>query len=241
MVERRGYRGHSYGGYIACIDGSDGSGKSTQIRRLEADLKDEGFQVVVARDPGGTRIGEQIREVLLNRENAEMGVSTEYLLFNASRAQMIDEVVRDPLAAGKVVILDRFDYSTWAYQFFAGGLQDTLDWNTFSFVQNAVTRGLRPDTTQLLLATHETMKKRMGLADDRALAKFADRLECKGAAFHARVREGYMDVAQKSPDNVRVIDTDDMTPDHVYAILKTNIRGDMEALGLWNSLRSSRA
>lgn len=180
-------------GRFLVIDGPDGAGKSTQVRRLADWLAGEGVDVLVTRDPGGTAIGDRIREVLLDPLHEEMAVACETMLYMASRAQLIAQVVRPALAEGRCVLCDRFVSSTVAYQG-AGG----ADVGQILRVAEVAIEGVWPDLTILL-----------DLPADDGLARVQrglDRMEAKGLAFHRRVREGFLRQARQGPDRFIVID-----------------------------------
>ncbi|MCW5757300.1 MAG: dTMP kinase [Phycisphaeraceae bacterium] len=185
-------------GRFLVFEGPDGSGKSTQLRRLEAMLKDAGIAVVAVREPGGTAAGEAIREVLLDHRQAHMDVRCEMLLYMASRAQLVAERIAPALSRGEVVLADRFVASTLAYQGAAGGLskEDILA------VARVVTHGARPharpDLTIVFDVDEATAAGRLGL--------LLDRMEAKGAAFHAKVRAGYLDLVAAQPDTFARVD-----------------------------------
>ena len=185
-------------GRFLVFEGPDGSGKSTQLRRLEAMLKDAGIAVVAVREPGGTAAGEAIREVLLDHRQAHMDVRCEMLLYMASRAQLVAERIAPALSRGEVVLADRFVASTLAYQGAAGGLskEDILA------VARVVTHGARPharpDLTIVFDVDEATAAGRLGL--------LLDRMEAKGAAFHAKVRAGYLDLVAAQPDTLARVD-----------------------------------
>lgn len=171
-------------GTFLVFEGPDGSGKSTQLRMLEAMLKDAAIPVVTVREPGGTAAGEAIRDVLLDHRQAAMDVRCEMLLYMASRAQLVAERIAPALAKGKVVLADRFVASTLAYQGAAGGLSI----NDILAVARVVTHGAEPhaepDLNLVFDVDEATAAARLGL--------LLDRMEAKGAAFHARVRAGYL-------------------------------------------------
>lgn len=162
------------------IDGGDGCGKSTQIERLESYLAGLGRETLVCRDPGSTPTGEAVRSILLNRTDLNISPMSEALLFMAARAQMMDEIVRPALSAGKIVIADRFVLSTLVYQGYAGGLSPD---EIFTVAQIAVGR-LFPDLTILLDIDPEAAFSR--------LKRPLDRMEAKGLAYHRRVRDGFL-------------------------------------------------
>lgn len=182
------------------LEGIDGSGKSTQIDLLVAALESEGYQVVRLREPGGAKISERIRELLLDPGfKGIMADKTELLLYNAARAQVIEEIVRPALDAGKVVIADRFAWSTYAYQGYARGLGPEL-------VQSLteITCGdCFPELTVVLDISVERSRARTA---KRGAAP--DRLESEKAEFFERVREGYLAAARVYPDCVAAIDAD---------------------------------
>ncbi len=180
-------------GRFIVLDGPDGCGKSTQTMMLYDWLKAEGAEVVTFRDPGGTAVGEKVREILLNPEHAEMSVRTELLLYMASRAQLWAEKIAPALEAGKCVVLDRWVTSTCAYQGFAGGFgaQKVVE------IAEASLERVWPDLAIVLDIDVETAAKRM----DRAL----DRMEQKGTEYHKKVRQGFLQLS-KFNDNIVVVD-----------------------------------
>lgn len=207
-------------GRFVVIDGPDGSGKSTQLARFADECRAHAVPLHLVRDPGGTPVGERIREVLLNRDHEDMGIRCEMLLYMASRAELVDEQIRPGLKAGKLVLGDRFVSSTLAYQGTAGGLTA----REIRAAAEAATGGLWPDVTILLDVDTATANKRMtgsqtrGAKPDPTLSLFADRMESKGDAFHARVRQGYLDQAGADPDHHVVVDAAG-TPEQVWARL----------------------
>ncbi|HEV2357894.1 MAG TPA: dTMP kinase [bacterium] len=187
------------------LEGPDGAGKTTQAALLVARLRAEGRDVVPLREPGGTAVGEQIRALLLDPRHAELAPRTEMLLFAASRAQLVAEVVAPALALGRVVVCERYVDASLAYQGVARG----LGIDVVLAVNDAATGGLRPDLTLLLDLDPETGLRRARTATGRADAggwAGGDRLEGETAAFHARVREGFLALARNEPQRIRVID-----------------------------------
>ncbi len=207
-------------GRFVVFDGPDGSGKSTQLARFAAECESHAVPMTMVRDPGGTPLGERIREVLLNRDHDDMGIRCEMLLYMASRAELVDELIRPALKARKLVLADRFVSSTLAYQGTAGGLSPA----EIRAAAQAATGGLWPDVTVLFDIDTQTATARMtgkhpkGAKPDPTLSLFADRMEAKGEAFHARVRQGYLDQARADPDRYVVVDAA-ATPDEVWATL----------------------
>lgn len=170
------------------FEGGEGVGKSTQIRLLADRLAKAGYTVRCLREPGGTGIGEQIREVLLSRENTAMAPMAELLLYEAARAQLVEEVIRPALERGEVVLVDRFFDSTTAYQAYARGLSKDLVERA-----NALgSQGLIPTRTILL-------DKDVSTGLEEATQEGADRLEAEGLAFHEKVHEGFAELARQHP------------------------------------------
>lgn len=182
-------------GTFITLEGVDGSGKSTQASLLVERLRQEGREVVALREPGGTPISEKIRALLLDPENAEMADECELLLYEASRAQLVREVIEPALLRGAIVVCDRFYDSTHAYQHGGRGLSDAL----VSRANELGSCGLSPDVTLVL-----DIDPVAALA--RATAQGADRLEAEGLAFQQRVRKDYLALAKADPTRVRVID-----------------------------------
>lgn len=180
-------------GLFISLDGIDGTGKSTQCGRLAAWLRDQGWHTTLCSDPGGTALGHVLREQLLARQH-ELTVETEALMFMASRAQLVHEVIRPALAAGQAVICDRFLLANVVYQGHGGGLDvDTL-WHIGRFA----TRGLEPDLTLVLDVPVATGAARRQQPPDR--------IESRDLDFHERVRQGFLSEAARQPDRIRVID-----------------------------------
>jgi dTMP kinase len=190
-------------GVFIAFEGVEGSGKGTQIRMAKEYLEAEGVDVLVTREPGGTIVGEKLRELLLDHDTGVVEARTEALLFAASRSQHVTSVIRPALAEGKVVICDRYIDSSLAYQGSARGVgeQDVLTLNVWA------TQGLFPDLTILLHLEPEA-----GLL--RSLEE-PDRIEVEGGEFHAKVADAYLKIAEEHPERFIVIDADD-TPERVH-------------------------
>jgi len=180
------------------LDGGDGCGKSTQIRRLAEKLQSQGYEVVCCRDPGSTPLGDAVRNILLNRQELHIADITEVFLFTAARSQLVREVIRPALEAGKIVLSDRFVLSTFVYQCYAGGVSPTI----LAAVSAEAVGNTLPDLGIVLDIPYEIAVQRVG---DRATP---DRMECKGEEYHRRVREGFLKYAAESARYVIV----DATP-----------------------------
>jgi dTMP kinase len=201
-------------GAFITFEGGEGSGKSTQIRRLLRRLESGRVAVRSLREPGGTAVGEAVRHILLDPESAGLDSRAELLLYEAARAQLVAEVIEPALAAGEVVVCDRFFDSSTAYQGHARGL--ALD--EVAALNRSATAGLTPDRTIYL-----DLDPVLGLDRATALAG-ADRLEAEDAAFHARVRHGFLAIAQAEPSRVRIVDASG-TPDEVEARVWSELEG----------------
>jgi dTMP kinase len=187
-------------GLFITIEGPDGAGKSTQGRLLNDHIRRVG-EVLHTREPGGTDIGERIRQVLLGE--AAMEPQTEMLLFAASRAQFVAEIVEPALRAGRLVLSERFVDSSLAYQ----GYARALGIDVVRAVNEVATRGLRPDLTLLLDIDPAVGLTRAREADGKEGRRgVGDRMEQEGVAFQQRVREGFLLIAREEPQRVRVID-----------------------------------
>ncbi len=183
-------------GVFISFEGIEGTGKSTQTRLLAAYLRDRGYHVIETAEPGGTPISFKIRELLLSLDNKDMDAVTELLLYNAARVQHVRQVILPALERGDVVVTDRFSDSTTAYQGYGRGIDlgllDTLD---------LVSTGrMRPDITILL-----DVDAAVGLKRNREADK-SDRIELEDISFHERVRKGFIAIASKDGERVRLVD-----------------------------------
>jgi len=179
------------------LEGPEGSGKTSQLPALGAFLREAGYDVIITREPGGTAVGDQIRAVLMNLNNVSIVPRTEILLFLAARAQHVHEVIRPALAAGKLVLCDRFGDSTLAYQGF--GHQTDLD--ILQTLLDFSTGGLKPDLTLLVDVPVEE-----GMARKHHNSSEWNRLDAYDLAFHERVRQGYFALAEAEPERWLIID-----------------------------------
>ncbi len=182
------------------FEGIDFSGKSTQCRLLGKFLVDRGFDVLLLREPGGTKISERIRELLLDNNSAGIRPLAEYFLYSASRAQLVDEVIRPALDAGRAVICDRFADSCTAYQ----GIGRELGIGNIEQINNIATGGIVPDLTIFIDIPVEVSLKRLKLA-----GKLTDRMESEGARFFEIVRQGFLKLATRHKDRFKVVDGSD--------------------------------
>jgi dTMP kinase len=198
------------------FEGLDYSGKSTQASLLADRLRREGRTVLLLREPGGTRIGERVRDVLLDPSLDEMSDEAELLLFSASRSQLVHEVILPALRRGEAVITDRFHDSTTAYQGYGRG----LDPGAVAHINAVATRGVLPDLTLLVEVTVEEIGRRL-----RAAGKSADRLERSGWEFYERVRRGYAALAEAEPE--RFVRINGMAPPQK---VEQDIRAAVETL-----------
>jgi dTMP kinase len=203
-------------GWFITIEGPEGAGKTTQAGRLEAHLRDAGMPVVRTREPGGTALGERIRELLLDAEGATtdrpIDPLADALLFNAARRQLVEEVIRPALTAGMSVVCARFADSTLAYQGYGSGLPV----EDLRALERVATAGLRPDLTILLDVPPEIGLRRKA-PDDRTRFELAFDLE-----FHRRVREGFLDLARREPERIVVVDAS-AAPTHVWEAVRSAV------------------
>jgi len=183
-------------GLFVSFEGIEGTGKTIQSRLLYEYLVKNGYNVILTEEPGGTRIGLKIRNVLLSVENKEITPVTELLLYNASRAQHLKELILPALNEGGIVITDRFSDSTVAYQGYGRGIDSKL----IDSLERMVTEGLKPDITLLLDLDAET-----GLLRNKGINK-TDRLELEDLKFHKKVRDGYLQIAAREPERIKLID-----------------------------------
>jgi dTMP kinase len=181
-------------GLFISFEGGEGCGKSTHSRLLLKQLDQQNIPAMLTHEPGGTPLGNELRNLLKRRRGSPISPQAELFLLAASRAQLVSEVIRPALEAGRAVICDRFTHSTMVYQGYGRG----LDFTAIKMVNNMATRHLNPDLIILLDIPPE-----QGLARKRSLK---DRFEVEDLSFHRRVREGYLKLAEAEPDRWLVID-----------------------------------
>ncbi len=185
------------------FEGIEGSGKSTQMRLLREYLEKRGHGVLTLREPGGTSLGERVRSMLLTVGDEEIDPRAELFLYEACRAQLVSRVILPALRAGRIVLSDRFTDSTLAYQGYGRG----LDAGRILSVNDFATGGLVPDLTFLLDVDVEAgLRRAMKRMDGDAAHQREDRFEREEAAFHERVRSGFLEIARREAERVRVID-----------------------------------
>lgn len=183
------------------FEGPDGSGKSTQINLVTAHLEQSGYKVLCTREPGGTAIGDQIRQVLHDVKNTEMSARAEILLYSASRAQLVEQVILPHLAQGGVVLCDRYADSTYAYQ----GYGRRLDFETLRLITEFATQSLKPDLTIYLDVAVEEGLRRKSAANVSGQGEW-NRMDQLELDFHQRVRAGYLEMAQNEPERWLIVD-----------------------------------
>lgn len=205
-------------GRFITFEGGEGCGKSTQIRLLADRLRSAGKEVLLTREPGGTALAEKIRTLVREESDDPPNSRAETLLFLASRAQVVEGVIRPALESGTWVLCDRFADSTFAYQGYGRG----LDLDELRRINSFATGGLAPDRTILLNVSPEVSAKRMR-AREAATNTGADRMEKAGDDFHSRLRRGFLELAAAEPERFSVIQAD----------------GGVEEVGVavWNSIQ----
>lgn len=183
-------------GLFITFEGGDGCGKTTQIELLDKYLKDKGYETLLTREPGAKGLGIKIREILLNYDG-DVSPNCESFLFLADRAQHVDCIIKPAIEQGKIILCDRHTDSTVAYQGYGRG----LDIDRINMLNNIATSGLKPDLTIVLDVDVETSMQRVG--------KEKDRMESAGIEFFKRVRQGFLEIAKKEPQRVKVISSSD--------------------------------
>lgn len=197
-------------GLFITFEGGEGAGKSTQIRRLEAFFREQGREVVLTREPGGTTSGEDIRNLLVNGEPGKWSSTAEALLNYAARAEHLNDVIRPALANDKVVLCDRFMDSTRAYQGVAGDCPMAL----IDALESNVVGATRPHLTFIF-----DLEPRVGLARAKQRGDgVEDRYERKGLVFHEKLRQGFLNIAKAEPSRCKILDAS-LSVDEVWSAL----------------------
>ena len=201
-------------GLFITFEGTDGAGKTTQIQRLAADLRGANYDVCLTHEPGGTPISEQIRDMLLNPNHSEMAATTELLLYAASRAQHVLEVIKPALESRKIVISSRFADAMVVYQGYGRG----LDLERINHLNQIAIDGVTPDVTFVL-----DLPVEIGLQRVQNSRGGLDRLEREKIEFHRRLREGYQILAKQEPQRIKIIDAQ-VDPEQVHAQIQAVIQ-----------------
>ena len=210
------------GGFFITLEGIEGCGKSTQSRHLVEYLRGACYAVTHTREPGGTAIGRRIRSVLLDPESAGITPLSELLLYSADRAQHLTEVVEPALKAGGVVVCDRFSDATIAYQGHGRG----LDIELISSLNGIATRGLKPGLTLVLdLPVEVGLVRAIGRNDKDGNYDEA-RFELEALEFHEKVRQGYLEIAEKEPARVKIVDAS-RTEDEIHEEIRSIVEREL--------------
>jgi dTMP kinase len=208
-------------GWFITFEGVEGSGKTTQIRLAGEFLREKGLPVLMTQEPGGTPLGERIREILLNQAGFDISGEAEVLLFAAARAQHTDAVILPALETGKVILCDRFSDATIAYQAYGRG----LPLEAVRKICRFASRGLSPRLTLLFdLPVEKGLERAFRRIAGREEASREDRFEREHLDFHRRIREGYLTIARQEPGRVKIIDASrdiESTRREVRAILSS--------------------
>lgn len=208
-------------GLLISFEGGEACGKGTQIKKIKQYFEDNNIDYLITREPGGTEVGEQLRNLLLHSK-ADMSSEVEFLIFSASRRQIVEKVIAPALAEGKVVVLDRFYDSSYAYQGYAGNIkiEDVKAITDFAIA------GYETDLTFLLDVDYdEAMRRKMS---DENL-KNLDRMESKGREYHEKVRAGYLQHAKDNPQRIFVVDAL-QTQDAVFECIKNRLEEELKKM-----------
>jgi dTMP kinase len=204
-------------GLFITFEGPDGSGKTTQLKKLASYLEQAGHSVMVTREPGGTSISDQIRTIVLSPDNSAMIGQTEVLLYAASRAQHVHEKIIPALIAGQIVLCDRFVDASVAYQAFGSGMEES----EVRAINLFASSGLKPRRTYMIDVPVEVSQRRLLKRGQSEFHLVLDRIEQKGSEYHNRVREAFHQIAKEDPERVCLI-SGDRTEDEIF----TDIQND---------------
>ena len=194
-------------GLFITLEGADGCGKTTQLNLLKEYLTSRGYEIVVTREPGGKGLGEKLREILLNYDG-EVSDRCEAFLYLADRAQNIDTIIKPAINSGKIVLCDRHTDSSVAYQGY--GREQNID--NINMLNELAVNGVHPDLTIVFDIDTETSMERVGAEKDR--------LESAGIEFHKRVRNGYLEIAKKNTQRIKVVDASQTIEDVQRDVIK---------------------
>lgn len=194
-------------GLFITLEGADGCGKTTQLNLLKEYLTNRGYEIVVTREPGGKGLGEKLREILLNYDG-EVSDRCEAFLYLADRAQNIDTIIKPAINSGKIVLCDRHTDSSVAYQGY--GREQNIE--NINMLNELAVNGVHPDLTIVFDIDTETSMERVGAEKDR--------LESAGIEFHKRVRNGYLEIAKKNPQRIKVVDASQTIEDVQRDVIK---------------------
>lgn len=203
-------------GFFITFEGVEGCGKTTQIKLLAELLASRGINTVLTREPGGCRIADKIRSILLDAENSALSPLAELMLYAAARAQHITEVITPALEAGKIVLCDRFCDATVAYQSFGRG----IDRSVINTLNNYACQGVSPDLTVLVDCDPAVGLKRAHLRIEATSGPREERFELETVAFHHRVRDGYLRLADEEPQRFMIINGSE-TIDEIFAAISS--------------------
>jgi dTMP kinase len=191
-------------GIFITFEGPDGSGKTTQLKKLALLLQEAGHSVLVTREPGGTSISDQIRTIVLSPDNSVMIGQTEVLLYAASRAQHVHELIIPALQAGQIVLCDRFIDASVAYQAFGSGMEES----EVRAINQFASSGLKPRRTYMIEVPVEVSQHRLLQRGQSEFHLLLDRIEQKGSEYHNRVREAFFQLAKEEPDRICLLNGD---------------------------------
>jgi dTMP kinase len=204
-------------GLFITFEGPDGSGKTTQLKKLALLLQQAGHSVMVTREPGGTSISDQIRTIVLSPDNSAMIDQAEVLLYAASRAQHVHEKIIPALLAGQIVLCDRFIDASVAYQAYGSGMEET----EVKAINQFASSGLKPRRTYMIEVPVAVSQSRLLQRGESEFHLVLDRIEQKGSEYHNRVRDAFFQIAKEEPDRVCLL-SGDRTEDEIFADIQSD-------------------